>query len=423
MRTPPPPRRSALDEPLADEAVHLGDVSQRRREPGADRPDRLVGDDELAAGRAVGQRARELAADDVERRPASRSASVSPTQTIATSPARQRRRGLARARRRRSPCGRCGARNGRRSRRAPRHPLSISAEMSPVKAPAGSAWQSWPPIATASRPRAREARDQRRGRADQESARRSRRRARDAPVELGDRGRPCRSSSSFPQPKDGAPQPSRTPDRTRSRYQTACPHGRGPRHISRRQFNMLRRSAAIPMIATIRCALAPAAPEWRGRSIPQQNDRLPCFAVSALLPRAGSARRSWSWSRLPGHQLGIWGIGDIFRGYTRGALVTVGSAKMSADQFRQLFTSRVQAAVAPGAAGRSPGGGAHSAASIARCFPSGSRRGPRPVCAGHAARHSRGRRVPAHHRRPGLHASQAASSTWDVFRRSCARTG
>jgi len=40
---------------------------------------------------------------------------------------------------------------------------------------------------------------------------------------------------------------------------------------------------------------------------------------------------------------GIWGIGDIFRGYTRGALVTVGDSKMSADQFRQLFTSRIQA--------------------------------------------------------------------------------
>jgi peptidyl-prolyl cis-trans isomerase D len=40
---------------------------------------------------------------------------------------------------------------------------------------------------------------------------------------------------------------------------------------------------------------------------------------------------------------GIWGIGDIFRGYTRGALVTVGNEKMSADQFRQLFNQRLQA--------------------------------------------------------------------------------
>ncbi|HUI95040.1 MAG TPA: SurA N-terminal domain-containing protein [Xanthobacteraceae bacterium] len=40
---------------------------------------------------------------------------------------------------------------------------------------------------------------------------------------------------------------------------------------------------------------------------------------------------------------GIWGIGDIFRGYTRGSLVTVGDARMSADQFRQLFNTRLQA--------------------------------------------------------------------------------
>jgi peptidyl-prolyl cis-trans isomerase D len=40
---------------------------------------------------------------------------------------------------------------------------------------------------------------------------------------------------------------------------------------------------------------------------------------------------------------GVWGIGDIFRGYTRGSVVTVGDAKMSADQFRQLFNTRLQA--------------------------------------------------------------------------------
>ncbi|HEY2135694.1 MAG TPA: SurA N-terminal domain-containing protein [Xanthobacteraceae bacterium] len=40
---------------------------------------------------------------------------------------------------------------------------------------------------------------------------------------------------------------------------------------------------------------------------------------------------------------GIWGIGDIFRGFTRGAVASVGSAEISSDQFRQLFTDRVQA--------------------------------------------------------------------------------
>ena len=51
--------------------------------PGADRPDRLVGDDEVGGGRAVGQRAMQLSPDDIERAAASRSSRVSPTQTMA----------------------------------------------------------------------------------------------------------------------------------------------------------------------------------------------------------------------------------------------------------------------------------------------------------------------------------------------------
>jgi peptidyl-prolyl cis-trans isomerase D len=39
---------------------------------------------------------------------------------------------------------------------------------------------------------------------------------------------------------------------------------------------------------------------------------------------------------------GIWGIGDIFRGYTRGALATVGSSKITGEQFRQLYQNRLQ---------------------------------------------------------------------------------
>ncbi len=39
---------------------------------------------------------------------------------------------------------------------------------------------------------------------------------------------------------------------------------------------------------------------------------------------------------------GIWGIGDIFRGYTQGSLATIGNAKITAEQFRQLFNNRVQ---------------------------------------------------------------------------------
>ena len=37
-----------------------------------------------------------------------------------------------------------------------------------------------------------------------------------------------------------------------------------------------------------------------------------------------------------------WGIGDIFRGYTRTAVATVGSTSISPDQFRQLYQNKLQ---------------------------------------------------------------------------------
>ncbi len=37
-----------------------------------------------------------------------------------------------------------------------------------------------------------------------------------------------------------------------------------------------------------------------------------------------------------------WGIGDIFRGYTRTNVATVGSSSISADQFRQLYQKKLQ---------------------------------------------------------------------------------
>src|SRR6267154_6520875 len=39
----------------------------------------------------------------------------------------------------------------------------------------------------------------------------------------------------------------------------------------------------------------------------------------------------------------IWGIGDIFRGFGRGAVASVGSTEISIEQFRTLFSERVQA--------------------------------------------------------------------------------
>ncbi|HEU5276705.1 MAG TPA: SurA N-terminal domain-containing protein [Xanthobacteraceae bacterium] len=39
---------------------------------------------------------------------------------------------------------------------------------------------------------------------------------------------------------------------------------------------------------------------------------------------------------------GFWGIGDIFRNFTRSALATVGDSKISIDQFRQLYNNKLQ---------------------------------------------------------------------------------
>ena len=55
----PPALAVAADQRGADRGVHLGDVGRRRDLAGADRPDRLVGDDQLALLPVVGQRAGE----------------------------------------------------------------------------------------------------------------------------------------------------------------------------------------------------------------------------------------------------------------------------------------------------------------------------------------------------------------------------
>ena len=147
------PKRSA--EPLADEAMHLRDIGRRRRQPGADRPDRLVGDHQVVRRRAVRQRAVELRADHVERAPG-----VALVLGLADADDRE-----SAPRARRPAPWRGPARRFRRDRlRRSEWPTitavapasaSISAEISPVKAPAGSAWQSCAPIATRSRAPAR----------------------------------------------------------------------------------------------------------------------------------------------------------------------------------------------------------------------------------------------------------------------------
>src|SRR5207302_1557307 len=54
-------------EESADKAMNLLDIIRRRREPGADRPDRLVGDHQIGRGRSLRQRSLQLPAADIER--------------------------------------------------------------------------------------------------------------------------------------------------------------------------------------------------------------------------------------------------------------------------------------------------------------------------------------------------------------------
>src|SRR5690348_5718409 len=52
---------------IADEAMHLLDILRLRRQPRADRPDRLIGDHEIRGRGAIRQRALELGAADIQR--------------------------------------------------------------------------------------------------------------------------------------------------------------------------------------------------------------------------------------------------------------------------------------------------------------------------------------------------------------------
>ena len=135
------PRRSAR-QPLADEGVHLGDVGRRRRQAGADRPDRLVGDHQIGGGRAVRQRAVELARRPrrASGRPRARLASRRRRRWRSAPPARRPAPWRAPARRFRD--GRCGARNGRRSRRWRRRRPAFRPRYRRYGRRTASAWQS-----------------------------------------------------------------------------------------------------------------------------------------------------------------------------------------------------------------------------------------------------------------------------------------
>src|SRR3954451_19717133 len=39
---------------------------------------------------------------------------------------------------------------------------------------------------------------------------------------------------------------------------------------------------------------------------------------------------------------GIWGIADIFKGFGRSTVATIGATEISVNEFRQLYTDRLQ---------------------------------------------------------------------------------
>src|SRR6185312_14695939 len=64
---PGPLPLEARHEGIPDKAMNLLDILSSRRQSGADRPDRLIGDHQIGRRRAVGQRSPELAAADIQR--------------------------------------------------------------------------------------------------------------------------------------------------------------------------------------------------------------------------------------------------------------------------------------------------------------------------------------------------------------------
>jgi hypothetical protein len=126
--------------------VHLGHVGRRRGAAGADRPDRLVGDDQLGIAAQLGKRTGELAGDSLDRFARLALASVSPTQTIACRPWASAASPLARIS---SSLSRWCSRRSEWPTMTSLAPasLSIAAETLPVWAPLTSVWQSWAPMA------------------------------------------------------------------------------------------------------------------------------------------------------------------------------------------------------------------------------------------------------------------------------------
>ncbi len=64
---------------------------------------------------------------------------------------------------------------------------------------------------------------------------------------------------------------------------------------------------------------------------------------------------------------GIWGIADIFKGFGQSTFAEVGGTEISAEQFRQIYTDRLQQLGRQFGRPLTPGAGTRASESTARC--------------------------------------------------------
>src|SRR5262245_18830916 len=100
----------------------------------------------------------------------------------------------------------------------------------------------------------------------------------------------------------------------------------------------MRLSAAIPMM--LRSATHRVAGAWPQPSHNQHEN---------MLRGLRTASTGWLGKTIMAVVVGVlviafaaWGIGDIFRGYSRSYVAVVGSSSITPDQFRQLYQNKLQ---------------------------------------------------------------------------------
>src|SRR5215471_16331191 len=110
------------------------------------------------------------------------------------------------------------------------------------------------------------------------------------------------------------------------------------RHISRRQFNVLRLAAAVPMI------VPSVPPRVAGGATTPSSTQNRNMLRGLRTASSGPVGKTIMATCVGGLVLAFaaWGIGDIFRGSSRTNVATVGDTSISADRFRQLYQKKLQ---------------------------------------------------------------------------------